>query len=107
MKVIKCDRCGDIYPLKTPNDTIQINNQSRTDLCEKCMNELELWLSNKDTNELSNKSEQLEKALDKACEQLEKSIGFGEIYAEGEVHTNCKHRTKEEWKEWLLEDEAE
>lgn len=52
MKVIKCDRCGNIYPSESWSDTVQINNTPRIDLCEKCMNELEFWLSYKNINKL-------------------------------------------------------
>lgn len=57
MKVLKCDRCGDIYPFDYRSSTIQINNESKIDLCEKCMSEFELWLSNKGTNKLNNETD--------------------------------------------------
>lgn len=52
MKVIKCDRCGDIYLLK-----LLENRNNTIHLCEKCINELELCLSNKNTKKLSNKTD--------------------------------------------------
>ena len=44
----------------------------------------------------------LEKALDKACEQLEK---FDDRFVEYNIGDSNEVMTKEEWKEWCIEDD--
>ena len=44
----------------------------------------------------------LEKALDKACEQLEK---FDDRLVEYNIGDSNEVMTKEEWKEWCIEDD--
>ena len=51
--------------------------------------------------DLVEKYKELEKALDKTCNQLEKAICF-EIMIENEPLVCDNDKNKEEWKEWCL-----
>lgn len=52
--------------------------------------------------QLINHCEDLEKALDKACEELEK---FDDRLVEYNIGDSNEVMAKEEWKEWCIEDD--
>ena len=55
-------------------------------------------------NRLENKVEQLEKALDKACERLEESCPVDQELIEDLDCDNCKDTYKECWKKYFMEE---